>query len=83
MNGEADALVIAALYQKANRLEHQAVSLQFDAQDLRHQAREIEGRYEFPGPCVGCERYKTCTLAGTCAAIDRCGKARELARVQA
>ncbi len=83
MISSGDASLVATLYRKASRLEEQATALEFDAQDLRHQAREIENRYEFQGPCVGCERHRSCTLAGTCAALEKCRHARELAGVTA
>jgi hypothetical protein len=83
MNSEADAVVVARLYENAKRLEEQAAAIQSEAMDLRQQAREIESRYEFLGPCIGCDRYKSCPLAGTCAAMDQCGKARDLAGVAA
>ena len=60
-------------------IQKQATSIEFDAQDLGYQASEIENQYEFQGPCIGCPRYQSCSLSGSCAAMDRCQMARELA----
>jgi hypothetical protein len=76
-----DAALMEALRNEATRLEAQASSMEFDAMDLRLQAKEIESKYEYQGPCIGCPRYQSCRLSGSCAAIDRCQMARELAGV--
>jgi len=73
--------MINSLRTEAANLQKQSDLLSFEAQELRYQAREIENQYEFQGPCVGCPRYKTCSISGTCAAMDRCKMARELAGV--
>jgi hypothetical protein len=79
---QEDVLLIAALREEAARLTAQATTIEFDAMDLRDQAKEIENRYEFQGPCIGCPRYRSCSLSGSCAAMDRCQMARELAGVE-
>ena len=78
---ESAGLMISLLYQEAANLQKQSEILGFEAQDLRYQARELENQYEFQGPCIGCPRYKTCSLSGSCGAMDRCQMARELAGV--
>ena len=78
---ENEARLIAALRAESDRLQKHATSIEQDAMDLRLHAREIENQYEFQGPCIGCPRYKSCSLSGTCAAMDRCQMARELAEV--
>ena len=77
----AEAVLIVALREEAARLSAQVVSIEFDAIDLRDQANEIENRYEFQGPCIGCPRYRSCKLSRSTAALDRCQMARELAGV--
>ena len=76
-----DAALIAALREESRRLQAQASALEYDAQDLRLQAKEIENQHEFQGPCIGCPRYRSCSLSGSCAAMDKCQMARELAGV--
>jgi len=76
-----EATLIASLRSESARLHKQATSMDFDAQDLEYQAREIENRFEFQGPCIGCPRYRSCSLSRTCAAMDKCKMARELAGV--
>ena len=46
------------------RLQKQATAIEFDAQDLAYQAREIENQFEFQGPCIGCPRYTILLLVG-------------------
>ncbi len=41
-----DAALIAALRGESARLQKQATAIEFDAQDLAYQAREIEDQYE-------------------------------------
>jgi hypothetical protein len=76
-----EAALIAGLRGESARLYKQATSIEFDAQELEYQAREIENRFEFQGPCVGCPRYRSCSLSRSCAAMDQCKMARELAGV--
>ena len=74
-------LMITSLRDEADNLQKQSDLLSSEAQELRYQAKEIENQYDFQGPCIGCPRYKTCSLSGSCAAMDRCKMARELAGV--
>ncbi len=76
-----EAALIASLRGESARLQKQATAIEFDAQDLEYQAREIENQFEFQGPCIGCPRYRSCSLSGSCAAMDKCQMARELAGV--
>jgi hypothetical protein len=78
---ESVGLMIASLYEEAANMQKQSDLLASESQDLRYQAKEIENQYEFQGPCIGCPRYKTCNLSGSCGAMDQCRMARELAGV--
>ena len=78
MISDPDAEYVSQLYARAKHLQNRASSLEFAAQDLRYQAQEIEDRYSFQGPCVGCGNRHSCRLAGTCGAPDRCQTARDL-----
>jgi hypothetical protein len=74
-----EAALIVSLRCESARLQKQATAIEFDAQELEYQAREIENQFEFQGPCIGCPRYKSCSLSGSCGAMDLCKMARELA----
>jgi len=78
---ESAGIMISSLYEEAANMQKQSDLLSSEAQELRYQAKEIENQYEFQGPCIGCPRYKTCSLSGSCGAMDRCKMARELAGV--
>ena len=77
-----DAALIAALRGESARLQKQATAIEFDAQDLAYQAREIEDQYEQETTCdeasneIG-DRCSSCRWLHTKDTIDwsgACGK---------